>query len=92
MTTSPVSTIQIAPSEILTGVSSGATSSPAIDKPMVSFRNVTKRYGNFTVLDGLELDVSAGEKVAIIRIEGVKLIVTAAGASEPAEENKEEKT
>lgn len=66
MTNSPVSKIKIAPSEILTGVSSGAISSPAIGKPMVSFRSVTKRYGNFTVLDGLELDVSAGEKVAII--------------------------
>ncbi len=31
-----------------------------------------------------------GEKVAVIRIEGVKLIVTAAGAPAPAEENKEE--
>jgi membrane protein implicated in regulation of membrane protease activity len=31
-----------------------------------------------------------GEKVYIIRIEGVKLIVTAAGKKEPAAENKEE--
>ncbi len=34
--------------------------------PMVSYRNVTKRYGSLTVLDGLNLDFGAGEKVAII--------------------------
>lgn len=39
---------------------------PASAQPIVSFRNVTKRYGNFTVLDGLNLDVAPGEKVAII--------------------------
>ncbi len=35
-------------------------------KPIVSFQDVTKSYGNFTVLDHLNLDVSPGEKVAII--------------------------
>lgn len=39
---------------------------PAIAQPIVSFKDVTKRYGNFTVLDGLNLDVAPGEKVAII--------------------------
>lgn len=34
--------------------------------PMVRFQNVTKRYGPLTVLDGLDLDVEAGEKLAII--------------------------
>ena len=34
--------------------------------PMVRFDKVTKRYGALTVLDGLDLDVAAGEKVAII--------------------------
>jgi polar amino acid transport system ATP-binding protein len=34
--------------------------------PMVRFRGVTKRYGPLTVLDGLDLDVEANEKVAII--------------------------
>jgi polar amino acid transport system ATP-binding protein len=34
--------------------------------PMVRFRDVTKRYGPLTVLDGLNLDVEANEKVAII--------------------------
>jgi len=34
--------------------------------PMVRFDHVTKSYGAFVVLDQLELDVAAGEKVAII--------------------------
>jgi polar amino acid transport system ATP-binding protein len=34
--------------------------------PLVSFKDVTKRYGNLTVLDKLNLDVAPGEKVAII--------------------------
>ena len=34
--------------------------------PMVRFENVTKRYGALTVLDGLDLDIARGEKVAII--------------------------
>ncbi|MCQ4325988.1 ectoine/hydroxyectoine ABC transporter ATP-binding protein EhuA [Pseudomonas stutzeri] len=33
---------------------------------MVRFAGVTKRYGELTVLDGLDLDVQEGEKVAII--------------------------
>ncbi len=36
------------------------------DQPMVSFKNVSKRYGPLTVLDGLDLDVARGEKVSII--------------------------
>lgn len=38
----------------------------ALAQPIVSFKDVTKRYGNFTVLDGLNLNVAPGEKVAII--------------------------
>jgi len=34
--------------------------------PMVRFDKVSKSYGNYVVLDQLDLDVSAGEKVAII--------------------------
>src|SRR5262249_51491163 len=34
--------------------------------PMVHFDKVTKSYGNFVVLDQLDLDIAAGEKVAII--------------------------
>ena len=35
-------------------------------QPMVRFENVRKRYGRLTVLDELDLDIAAGEKVAII--------------------------
>jgi polar amino acid transport system ATP-binding protein len=36
------------------------------DIPMVRFAQVTKRYGDLTVLDALDLDVNANEMVAII--------------------------
>ncbi len=36
------------------------------DVPMVRFDRVTKRYGDLTVLDSLDLDVKANEMVAII--------------------------
>src|SRR5690606_27349090 len=36
------------------------------DRPMVSFRKVTKSYGALTVLDSLDLDVAEGEMVTII--------------------------
>jgi polar amino acid transport system ATP-binding protein len=35
-------------------------------EPMVRFDKVSKRYGNLTVLDDLDLDVARNEKVAII--------------------------
>ncbi|MGY2436726.1 ATP-binding cassette domain-containing protein, partial [Escherichia coli] len=35
-------------------------------QPIVRFTDVTKRYGNLTVLNKLNLDVAPGEKVAII--------------------------
>src|SRR3546814_15706747 len=34
--------------------------------PMVQFKDVTKRYGDNTVLDQLNLDIAANEKVSII--------------------------
>lgn len=37
-----------------------------IDNPMVRFENVTKRYGSHRVLDKLDFEVAANEKVAII--------------------------
>ncbi|MDA3969951.1 MAG: ectoine/hydroxyectoine ABC transporter ATP-binding protein EhuA [Desulfobulbaceae bacterium] len=37
-----------------------------VDNPMVRFENVTKRYGSHTVLDKLDFEVAANEKVAII--------------------------
>ena len=36
------------------------------DLPMVRFMKVTKRYGNLTVLDSLDLDVTEGEMVTVI--------------------------
>ena len=36
------------------------------DAPMVRFANVTKRYGDLTVLDALDLDVAQNEMVSII--------------------------
>lgn len=36
------------------------------DVPMVSFKQVTKAYGDLVVLDKLDLDVTAGEMVTII--------------------------
>ena len=39
---------------------------PDQNVPMVRFDKVSKSYGNYVVLDQLDLDVSAGEKVAII--------------------------
>jgi polar amino acid transport system ATP-binding protein len=36
------------------------------DVPMVSFRKVSKRYGELVVLDALDLDVAEGEMVTII--------------------------
>ena len=36
------------------------------EEPMVRFQGVTKRYGDLTVLDNLDLDVSPGEMVSII--------------------------
>ncbi|RAA01736.1 ectoine/hydroxyectoine ABC transporter ATP-binding protein EhuA [Stutzerimonas stutzeri] len=41
-----------------------AAAAPA--QPMVRFASVTKRYGELTVLEGLDLDIQEGEKVAII--------------------------
>jgi len=47
-----------------TTLNPAAESAPA--QPMVRFAGVTKRYGELTVLEGLDLDVHEGEKVAII--------------------------
>ncbi|EKS66396.1 MULTISPECIES: ectoine/hydroxyectoine ABC transporter ATP-binding protein EhuA [Caballeronia] len=44
----------------------GRAADASANTPMVRFRNVTKRYGPLTVLDGLDLDVAPNEKVAII--------------------------
>ena len=36
------------------------------NQPMVRYEGVTKRYGRLTVIDGLDLSIAAGEKVALI--------------------------
>ena len=41
--------------------------------PMVRFEGVTKRYGNLTVIDGLDLSIGRGEKVAMIGPSGSRL-------------------
>ena len=43
-----------------------AMAAAAPPQPMVRFASVTKRYGELTVLEGLDLDIQEGEKVAII--------------------------
>ncbi|HXH04241.1 MAG TPA: ATP-binding cassette domain-containing protein, partial [Candidatus Competibacteraceae bacterium] len=37
-----------------------------LDKPMVRFQGVSKRFDTLTVLDALDLDIAPNEKVAII--------------------------
>ncbi|HCA26835.1 MAG TPA: ectoine/hydroxyectoine ABC transporter ATP-binding protein EhuA, partial [Betaproteobacteria bacterium] len=38
----------------------------ANETPMVRFENVSKCYGDLKVLDQLDLDIAANEKVAVI--------------------------
>ena len=52
--------------------------------PMVRFDRVSKRYGDLTVLDRLELDVAANEMVSIIGPSGSDK-TTRSGAFLPAE-------
>lgn len=44
----------------------GAPTPPAEGGPMVRFDRVTKRFGDFVVLDHLDLDVAPNERVAVI--------------------------
>lgn len=37
-----------------------------MDKPIVSYKNVHKRFGDVKVLKGINLDISPGDKIAII--------------------------
>jgi len=43
-----------------------ASEATELDGAGVAFRGVTKRFGDLTVLDNLDLDVDAGEKIVII--------------------------
>jgi polar amino acid transport system ATP-binding protein len=40
--------------------------SASTDRPFIHFDKVVKRYGNLTVLDHLDIDIAAGEKVTLI--------------------------
>ncbi|HEY6773505.1 MAG TPA: ATP-binding cassette domain-containing protein, partial [Oxalicibacterium sp.] len=42
------------------------TTTPTTAAPLIRFRDVSKRYGALTVLDGLNLDIARNEKVALI--------------------------
>ncbi len=43
---------------------------PVVVQPMVSVRGLAKCYGTRTILDGVDLDVAPGEKVALIGASG----------------------
>jgi polar amino acid transport system ATP-binding protein len=50
--------------------SSQAAATPTADDPIVRLRGVTKRFGELQVLSGLDLDVAASEKLAVIGASG----------------------
>ncbi|MHC6223782.1 ectoine/hydroxyectoine ABC transporter ATP-binding protein EhuA [Pseudomonas sp. X10] len=62
----PASTLATAPSSTSPIQQAVATPQPESAQSIVNFKDVTKRYGSFTVLDQLNLSVAPGEKVAII--------------------------
>jgi polar amino acid transport system ATP-binding protein len=43
-----------------------AVTGPSTDRPFIHFDKVVKRYGDHTVLDHLDIDIAAGEKVTLI--------------------------
>ena len=50
-----------------TGTSGGADAARRpVDDPVVRLRGLTRRFGDQTVLDGLDLDIGAGEFVAVL--------------------------
>ncbi|WP_249375266.1 ATP-binding cassette domain-containing protein, partial [Actinomyces sp. 187325] len=47
-----------------------APSTAPAGRPLVRLRHVTKRFGGFTALDDVSLDVNAGEVVVVIGASG----------------------
>jgi phospholipid/cholesterol/gamma-HCH transport system ATP-binding protein len=45
-------------------------------QPLIEFRNVTKRFGERTILDGVNLSIYAGEVTTIIGLSGTGKSVT----------------
>jgi len=62
----PVTSLTAAPCSTSPITQAYAAPRPESAQSIVNFKDVTKRYGNFTVLDQLNLSVAPGEKVAII--------------------------
>ena len=58
------------------GEHAGAPSQPITParERVIEVRNVTKRYGNVTVLDNIDLDVFRGEVLSIVGGSGLSLI------------------
>lgn len=48
------------------GQGAGAGREPGVDDPVVRLRGLTRRFGDQTVLEGLDLDIAAGEFVAVL--------------------------
>ena len=46
------------------------SSAPDTGEPIIRMRGVVKRFGDLTVLDGIDLDVARGEKISLIGASG----------------------
>src|SRR5437764_9042976 len=68
------------------GVASSGHGMPADKTPAVRLRSATKRYGNFTALDGVSLDIRRGEVFGLLGPNGAgktTLISLVAGTARP---------